>query len=84
MCNCVCGRMNIVGDGSLNPSADRQGDLPAPEEKAGRLKELIEPWFFFSLVWSVGASTKADDRRRFSVWLREKMAEERVRGIISD
>uniref|UniRef100_A0A3Q3STI9 Dynein, axonemal, heavy chain 1 n=1 Tax=Mastacembelus armatus TaxID=205130 RepID=A0A3Q3STI9_9TELE len=38
-----------------------------------RLKELIEPWFFFSLVWSVGATGDASTCQRFSAWLRTKM-----------
>ncbi|KAM6927306.1 LOW QUALITY PROTEIN: dynein axonemal heavy chain 1 [Xenentodon cancila] len=48
------------------------------------LKELIEPWFFSSLVWSIGASGMADSRQRFSVWLREKMAEERIKLCFPD
>uniref|UniRef100_A0A8C7UPX5 Dynein axonemal heavy chain 1 n=1 Tax=Oncorhynchus mykiss TaxID=8022 RepID=A0A8C7UPX5_ONCMY len=47
-------------------------------EKLDRLKELIEPWFIFSLVWSVGATGDAPSCQRFSAWLRTKMAEEKV------
>uniref|UniRef100_A0A8C7H2S6 Dynein axonemal heavy chain 1 n=1 Tax=Oncorhynchus kisutch TaxID=8019 RepID=A0A8C7H2S6_ONCKI len=47
-------------------------------EKLDRLKELIEPWFIFSLVWSVGATGDAPSCQRFSAWLRAKMAEEKV------
>uniref|UniRef100_A0A8C4W521 Dynein axonemal heavy chain 1 n=1 Tax=Gopherus evgoodei TaxID=1825980 RepID=A0A8C4W521_9SAUR len=51
-----------------------------PREKADRLGELIEPWFMFSLIWSVGATGDAQSRVAFSLWLREKMASEQVSG----
>lgn len=49
-----------------------------PRKKVDRVKELTEPWFFFSLVWSVGCTGDAASRERFSTWLRNKMAEEKV------
>ncbi|KAM9758655.1 dynein axonemal heavy chain 1 [Menidia menidia] len=44
-----------------------------------RLKELIEPWFFFSLVWSIGATGDQVGRQHFSAWLKSKMAEEKIK-----
>lgn len=58
-----------------------QGGKPLPQKKLDRLKELIEPWFLFSLVWSVGCTGDAASRHRFSVWLRNKMAEEKVSSV---
>ena len=58
-----------------------QGKRLPPQEKLDRLSELIEPWFIFSLVWSVGATGDADSWQMFSAWLRDKMAEERVRAV---
>ena len=49
-----------------------------PKKKLDRLNELIEPWFFFSLVWSVGATGDAASCKRFSAWLKGKMTEEKV------
>lgn len=49
-----------------------------PQEKAARIKELIEPWFIFALIWSVGATGDSQGRTAFSLWLREKMAKEKV------
>uniref|UniRef100_A0A8C4HI64 Dynein, axonemal, heavy chain 1 n=1 Tax=Dicentrarchus labrax TaxID=13489 RepID=A0A8C4HI64_DICLA len=46
--------------------------------KLDRLKELIEPWFFFSLVWSVGGTGDAASCKRFSAWLKNKMAQEKI------
>lgn len=42
------------------------------------MRELIEPWFIFSLIWSVGATGDAASRQRFSAWLRKKMKQEKV------
>ena len=39
------------------------------------LPKLIEPWFMFSLVWSMGATSYADGRVKFDSWIRRKMAE---------
>uniref|UniRef100_A0A8B9RJH5 Dynein, axonemal, heavy chain 1 n=1 Tax=Astyanax mexicanus TaxID=7994 RepID=A0A8B9RJH5_ASTMX len=51
--------------------------MPPSQEKLDRVCELIEPWFIFSLVWSVGATGNAASRQRFSSWLREKMVQEK-------
>uniref|UniRef100_A0A6I8PKH9 Dynein axonemal heavy chain 1 n=1 Tax=Ornithorhynchus anatinus TaxID=9258 RepID=A0A6I8PKH9_ORNAN len=42
------------------------------------LAKMIEPWFIFSLVWSVGATGDAGSRKAFSLWLRKKMKKEQV------
>lgn len=57
---------------------DPQGIRKVPREKTARLGELIEPWFIFSLIWSVGATGDAQSRVAFNLWLREKMADEQV------
>uniref|UniRef100_A0A8C4W100 Dynein axonemal heavy chain 1 n=1 Tax=Gopherus evgoodei TaxID=1825980 RepID=A0A8C4W100_9SAUR len=56
------------------PDLSQSGIRKVPREKADRLGELIEPWFMFSLIWSVGATGDAQSRVAFSLWLREKMA----------
>lgn len=43
------------------------------EEALQKLPDLIEPWFFFSLIWSIGASCDNDGRVKFSDWLRKKI-----------
>jgi hypothetical protein len=50
-----------------------------PEKKLAAIERLIEPWYLFSLVWSVGATVDGDSRKKFDVFLREKIAEENVR-----
>ncbi|GAB1605521.1 dynein axonemal heavy chain 1-like isoform X5 [Argonauta hians] len=42
-------------------------------EALARLKTLLEPWFFFSLTWSIGATCDHEGRILFSDWLREMM-----------
>uniref|UniRef100_A0A4W3IMR6 Dynein axonemal heavy chain 1 n=1 Tax=Callorhinchus milii TaxID=7868 RepID=A0A4W3IMR6_CALMI len=49
-----------------------------PDEKMNRVEDLIEPWFIFSLVWSVGATGDAESWVLFSKWMREKMELEKI------
>ncbi|XP_066927305.1 dynein axonemal heavy chain 1-like isoform X2 [Clytia hemisphaerica] len=45
------------------------------------LPELVEPWFIFSLVWSIGATCNQDGRKKFSNFLRDHMKKEKVRML---
>ena len=42
------------------------------------MASLIEPWFLFALVWSVGATRDGDSRKKFDRYLRERISEEKV------
>uniref|UniRef100_H2YF92 AAA+ ATPase domain-containing protein n=1 Tax=Ciona savignyi TaxID=51511 RepID=H2YF92_CIOSA len=55
-----------------------------PKEVGKLVGELIEPWFFFALIWSVGGTVDNDGRLKFSNYLREKMKEENVRNFFID
>ncbi|RUS78759.1 hypothetical protein EGW08_013475 [Elysia chlorotica] len=59
----------------FEPFMPKEGEQPVPESQLARLSELIEPWFIFALVWSIGATCDNDSRKKFSVWLRTKMKE---------
>lgn len=50
-----------------------QGEKPVPEERLSRVGELIDAWFVFSLVWTVGATCDNDGRKKFDAWMRETM-----------
>ncbi|XP_041639844.1 dynein heavy chain 1, axonemal [Cheilinus undulatus] len=75
--NLTCSLLNLM-DCFFSPFNVKEGDKPPPKKKMDRLKELIEPWFFFSLVWSVGATGDAASCKRFSAWLKNKMAEDKI------
>ncbi|ESO89348.1 hypothetical protein LOTGIDRAFT_210379 [Lottia gigantea] len=63
----------------FTPFIPKEVEKQIPEEKLERISEVIEPWFFFSLVWSIGATGDNSSRSKFSVWLRKKMAENEVK-----
>ncbi|KAG7477961.1 hypothetical protein MATL_G00075170 [Megalops atlanticus] len=75
--NLTCSLLKLL-DCFFKPFIPREGEKPHPQEKVARLRELIEPWFIFSLVWSVGATGDANSCQQFSSWLRGKMAKEKV------
>ncbi|XP_029908318.1 dynein heavy chain 1, axonemal [Myripristis murdjan] len=81
--NLTCSLLKLM-DCFFNPFIPREGERPLPQEKLNRVKELIEPWFFFSLVWSVGATGDAASCQRFSAWLRDKMVEEKIHLCFPD
>ena len=59
-----------------------QGETIAPE-KIKSVGRLIEPWFFFALVWSVGGTCDGDSRQKFDRFLRNKMQQEKVTVVLS-
>ncbi|XP_060076356.1 dynein axonemal heavy chain 1-like, partial [Ylistrum balloti] len=63
------------------PSRRRVGDPAIPQESLDRLGELIEPWFFFSIVWSVGCTGDNDSWLKFSQWLHETMAKNETKMV---
>ncbi|XP_008570797.1 PREDICTED: dynein heavy chain 1, axonemal [Galeopterus variegatus] len=62
----------------FKPFLPREGLRKVPPEKLSRIPELIEPWFIFSLIWSVGATGDSKGRLSFSHWLRIKMTTEKL------
>lgn len=49
-----------------------------PAENIALVETLIEPWFIFALIWSVGATCDGEGRKKFSEYLRKKMDDEKV------
>ena len=50
-----------------------QGEKPVPDERLARIGELIDSWFVFSMVWTIGATCDNDGRKKFDAWTRETM-----------
>lgn len=55
-----------------------QGEKAIPVERLARIEELIEPWFIFALVWSIGMTGDYDSQLKFSKWIKDKMKQEEV------
>lgn len=47
-----------------------------------RLPNFLEPWFIFSLIWSVGATCDNDGRKKFSEWLKNRMEQEKLKLLL--
>ncbi|XP_056381079.1 dynein axonemal heavy chain 1 isoform X2 [Hyla sarda] len=62
----------------FQPFIPREGQKQIPQEKLDRIGELVESWFIFSLIWSVGITGDSDGRVLFSTFLRDKMISEKV------
>ncbi|XP_040850525.1 dynein heavy chain 1, axonemal [Ochotona curzoniae] len=62
----------------FKPFLPKEGLKKIPPEKLSRISELVEPWFIFSLIWSVGATGDSLGRVAFNQWLRTKMAVEKL------
>jgi dynein heavy chain, axonemal len=48
------------------------------KEMIENLSGMIKQLFFFAMIWSIGATTDAVGRERFSGWIREKLKKENV------
>ncbi|XP_025927284.1 dynein heavy chain 1, axonemal [Apteryx rowi] len=68
----------------FQPFIPIEGIRSIPQEKAARIGELIEPWFMFALIWSVGATGDSQSHVAFSLWLREKMAKEKIQLLFPE
>ncbi|XP_072136794.1 dynein axonemal heavy chain 1 isoform X1 [Mobula birostris] len=62
----------------FNPLMPKEGERGFPIEKLKLLDDLIEPWFIFCLIWSVGCTGDAQSYSIFSNWLRRKMEKEKI------
>ncbi|XP_078270493.1 dynein axonemal heavy chain 1 [Rhinoraja longicauda] len=73
-----------VMDCFFQPLVPKEGTRGYPLEKLSLLDDLIEPWFIFSLVWSVGCTGDAASYAIFNNWLRQKMVQEKMTLLFPD
>ncbi|XP_059505480.1 dynein axonemal heavy chain 1 [Stegostoma tigrinum] len=73
----TCSLLKLM-DCFFKPLILREGEKGPPREKLKLLPDLIEPWFIFSLIWSVGCTGDAASYAAFSDWMRQKMATEKI------
>eukprot|EP00048_Salpingoeca_helianthica_P012917 m.190889 g.190889 ORF g.190889 m.190889 type:complete len:3952 (+) comp15437_c5_seq39:290-12145(+) len=59
------------------PFAPQEGRA-TPQPCLDALPKLIEPWFLFALVWSVGCTGEADARKVFDAWVRKAMVQHKA------
>ncbi|XP_043978634.1 dynein axonemal heavy chain 1 isoform X2 [Gambusia affinis] len=78
--NLICSLLKLM-DCFFSSHHFKEGEKPVLSslKELAHIEELIEPWFFFSLVWSVGATGDGPSRQGFSDWLRNKMAAEQIK-----
>ncbi|XP_065194434.1 dynein axonemal heavy chain 1-like [Sycon ciliatum] len=81
----LCGSMMRILDCFFAPFAPPKKQLggsaktvEVTSEKQSLIAKLIEPWFFFALVWGIGGSCDEDGRCKLDKCLREKMKENNV------
>lgn len=75
--NLTCSLMRIL-DCFFAPFVPKEGETIRAENIA-LVDKLIEPWFIFALVWSVGGTCDGDGRKKFSEFLRKKMDDEKIK-----
>ncbi|XP_077458505.1 dynein axonemal heavy chain 1 [Stigmatopora argus] len=75
--NLTCSLLKLM-DCFFSPFQFSEEEKPPSRNKLDRVQELIEPWFIFSLVWSVGATGDGPSGQRFSAWLKNKMETEKI------
>ncbi|VDO09331.1 unnamed protein product [Rodentolepis nana] len=63
---------------ALRPLGKEPVDSGVSEELISKVGEVYESWFFFALVWSVGATCTNDGRKAFDIFLRKKMDDAKV------
>ena len=55
-----------------------KGDKAIPAPRLARVSTLIEPWFMFSLVWTIGGTCDNNGREKFDKFLRSMFQEANV------
>ncbi|KAJ3337634.1 hypothetical protein HDU93_000777, partial [Gonapodya sp. JEL0774] len=51
------------------------GTTQETPNKYSHFETFVEPFFFFSLIWSVGATSDSEGRKKFDSWMRGKFKE---------
>ncbi|KAI9104654.1 dynein heavy chain and region D6 of dynein motor-domain-containing protein [Phlyctochytrium arcticum] len=46
--------------------------------------KVIEPFFLFAMIWSIGATVDGDNRKKFDAWIRQKLLEQPIKVAFPD
>lgn len=64
-----------------SPSSSLQGET-VPADRLSAVSKLIEPWFLFALVWSIGGTCDGSSRKKFDQFIRGKIKEANVSDVV--
>ena len=59
----------------FTPFLPKEGKPALSAENLNQIEKLVEPWFCFSLVWSIGGTCDGEGRKKFDLFVREKMTD---------
>ena len=57
----------------LNPESLKKAEKPLTTEQVDNIENILDPLFFFSLIWSIGVTGDDSSRIKFNAFFKEKL-----------